>query len=56
MTGGRDAAPEVMLGKTDSVSQPGHWRSFSTFTPGDAQSSSRIFSIIYLRRASLCLL
>lgn len=43
MTGGRDAAPEVMLGETDSVSQPGRWRSSSTLAPGDAQSSSRIF-------------
>lgn len=32
-----------MLGEIGSVSQPGHWRSISLFTPGDAQSDSRIF-------------
>lgn len=36
-------APELMLGKISSVSQPGHWRSISLFTPRDAQSDSRIF-------------
>lgn len=36
-------AQELMLGKIDSVSQPGHWRSISLFTPRDAQSDSRIF-------------
>lgn len=51
---GGATAREVVLGKVDSVSQPGHWRSISLFTPRDAQSDSRIFSIIYLRRKSLC--
>lgn len=32
-----------LLEKMCSVSQPGHWRSISLLTPGDAQSDSRIF-------------
>lgn len=42
---GGKKAQEVMLGKIDSVSQPGHWRSISLFTPRDAQSDSRIFQL-----------
>lgn len=40
---GGNKAQELMLGKIGFVSQPGHWRSISLFTPRDAQSDSRIF-------------
>lgn len=36
-------ADEVVLVR--SVSQPGHWRSISLFTPWDAQSDRRIFLV-----------
>lgn len=40
---GMEKGSELMLGEIGSVSQPGHWRSISLFTPRDAQSDSRIF-------------
>lgn len=51
-----EKAQEVMLGKIDSVSQPGHWRSIPLFTPRDAQSDSRIFQLFIsvANRVSVC--
>ena len=43
MTRGQKGSGAYVGGKIGSVSQPGHWRSISLFTPRDAQSDSRIF-------------